>query len=582
VNSLLHGRTFGTRAARWGARLPADLPVLAFDETGIGEAYRCAVDLRRTAEPFFAWVCLPDVRAMSALAIGATFDPHQSFDYHRIHFDRLATGDFLVNGERADAWTPPAIAGARGHLAEVARLADGLFAQSQTELARTTALLGVTRRFAAVAPTRPAAIPIVTRPARGRWLVIWADGLPFAQTFLLRHALAELRIPLVIVAEDRAVFAAPGPSAPASIEAVLAGAAAVVDANVSEPSDALGLAASGIPLAVARTSGAAEYVGGAIVYDAANWRSVYDAAVGALAAGPPLVGNVEPVWEDARRIIAAASVSPPTDGPRVSVVIPTYNRRALLPQALRSISEQRYSNLEVIVVNDGGAPVDDIVATFPGVRLISNERNGGVEHAINTGYRAATGAYVTHVSDDDALYPDHIARLVEACERSGCAIAHGNTLIRFLRETPTGLELLGFSANVFVRSLEKTEAWTNSPVAGHALIIRRDVGERLGWYDETLPVLGDQEMQTRHAAVEDFVHVDLVTSEWRFTGGAANLSSRKAQAVPDAMRQWFEKHPSDRPIVIGFRRQALEEIATRPPGFQFQASIAYPPGLPPF
>jgi len=234
------------------------------------------------------------------------------------------------------------------------------------------------------------------------------------------------------------------------------------------------------------------------------------------------------------------------------------------------------------VVNDGGEAVDDIVESFPGARLISYAANGGVEHAINTGYGAARGAYLTHVSDDDAFYPDHVARLVNACESQGRAIAHGNTLIRFLRESDGGIELEGFSAFIFKSALEKTEAMFNGPVAGHAFIIRRDVGETLGWYDETLEVLGDQEMQTRYASAFDFVHVDRYTNEWRYTGAAENLSSRKEAAVPGAMRAWFERHPSDRPIVVAARAAFLETIGDRRPGHRFNAIIEYPPGRAPF
>jgi hypothetical protein len=130
--------------------------------------------------------------------------------------------------------------------------------------------------------------------------------------------------------------------------------------------------------------------------------------------------------------------------------------------------------------------------------------------------------------------------------------------------------------------LEKTEANWTSPVAGHSFIIRADVGATLGWYDESLAVLGDQEMQTRYAKVFDFVHVDHVTCEWRFTGGEENLSSRKAKAVPSAMRAWYAAHPNDRPLVEAARANSIASVEAREPGFRFPPSIVYPPGTPPF
>ncbi len=57
------------------------------------------------------------------------------------------------------------------------------------------------------------------------------------------------------------------------------------------------------------------------------------------------------------------------DRPLVTIITPTYNRRTELQTMLGCIAAQTYPNIESIVVNDGGEPVDDIVAMFPFARL---------------------------------------------------------------------------------------------------------------------------------------------------------------------------------------------------------------------
>lgn len=90
-------------------------------------------------------------------------------------------------------------------------------------------------------------------------------------------------------------------------------------------------------------------------------------------------------------------------GPRVSIVIPTYNHLHYLPQALETALAQTYDSLEVIAVNDGstdgtGQWLDEY--RHPKLRVIHQENKGPAE-AINTGMRAAYGEYVTWMSADN-------------------------------------------------------------------------------------------------------------------------------------------------------------------------------------
>lgn len=92
--------------------------------------------------------------------------------------------------------------------------------------------------------------------------------------------------------------------------------------------------------------------------------------------------------------------------PRISVVIPTYNRAHLVGQAIDSALAQSYGNVEIVVVDDGST--DDTAARVAAygsrVRYVRTD-HGGVAHGRNVGTQAATGAYLAYLDSDDRLYP---------------------------------------------------------------------------------------------------------------------------------------------------------------------------------
>lgn len=114
---------------------------------------------------------------------------------------------------------------------------------------------------------------------------------------------------------------------------------------------------------------------------------------------------------------------------RVSIVMPTYKRDDVyLGRALRSLLDQTYHNIEIVVVDDN--PVDSearqktqrYMASFanePRILYHRNEVNVGGALARNVGIELATGAYITFLDDDDVYRPEKIRRQVEFMEEEG-------------------------------------------------------------------------------------------------------------------------------------------------------------------
>ncbi|NLD44972.1 MAG: glycosyltransferase [Chloroflexi bacterium] len=102
-----------------------------------------------------------------------------------------------------------------------------------------------------------------------------------------------------------------------------------------------------------------------------------------------------------------------TDEPRVSVIIPTYNRAGYLALALRSIARQSLRPAEVIVVDDGSTDDTQNVVRASGldVRYL-RQNHEGVAAARNRGVRAATGDLIAWLDSDDLWEPSFLATLV--------------------------------------------------------------------------------------------------------------------------------------------------------------------------
>jgi glycosyltransferase involved in cell wall biosynthesis len=181
---------------------------------------------------------------------------------------------------------------------------------------------------------------------------------------------------------------------------------------------------------------------------------------------------------------------------KVSVVIPTHNRRAWLGLTLRSVLRQHHHDLEAIVVDDGSTDgTDEMLADVfdPRVRVIPHESPRGVGASRNHGAAEARGEWIAFVDDDDLWAPDKLARQVEA------ALATDRTWVY------TGsVHIDEHTRVVGGRPPLPPEAVTRLisrynviPGGGSNVIVRNDELERVGPFDLRLKNTEDWEMWIR-------------------------------------------------------------------------------------
>lgn len=115
--------------------------------------------------------------------------------------------------------------------------------------------------------------------------------------------------------------------------------------------------------------------------------------------------------------------SRPNELPLVSIILPTYDRPRLLLDAVESVAEQTYEDIELIVVDDHSPePAEEILdeSAPDGLRwrCLRHESNEGANVARNTGIRASNGSYIAFLDDDDRWDPKKIERQIAAIEDS--------------------------------------------------------------------------------------------------------------------------------------------------------------------
>ena len=189
--------------------------------------------------------------------------------------------------------------------------------------------------------------------------------------------------------------------------------------------------------------------------------------------------------------------------PLVSTIIPTYNRGSLVCDAIDSVRQQTYRNVEIIVVDDGST--DDTQARLrsygDSIRVILQD-NAGPAIARNIGIDAAHGDIVTFLDSDDLWMRTKIERQVRLLERAGdsvpCCLCNATMV------SPDGHEMPTFRYSELAPSLDEG-VWENvSEVLAtrfvlftQAIAIRRKVLEKIGGFDQGLRFLEDYEFPLR-------------------------------------------------------------------------------------
>jgi glycosyltransferase involved in cell wall biosynthesis len=223
--------------------------------------------------------------------------------------------------------------------------------------------------------------------------------------------------------------------------------------------------------------------------------------------------------------------------PRVSVVIPTWDRARSFGRALDSVLAQTERDFEVIVIDDG-SPGDAAERAVreradPRIRYIKFPEHRGVSAARNAGVLAATGTYLAFLDDDDEWLPEKLQRQLETFERADDSVGAVYSA-RFTIDERTGQVTT-------TRSRQAFRPTDGNTVTTSSILIKRERLSAVGLFDEHFEAGEDYDMWIRLSERSRFVYIDVPLLKYYVHANSISNNVRKKR---QSLERLLRKHAS--------------------------------------
>lgn len=258
--------------------------------------------------------------------------------------------------------------------------------------------------------------------------------------------------------------------------------------------------------------------------------------------------------------------------PRISVIIAAHNAEAFLWETLASLQRQRFTDFEIILVDDGSTDGTRKIAERPHCRVIALQR-AGVSAARNAGLAAARASAVLFLDADDLMPPDALAALWDALQAAPDAPAVVGQHLKFWpegEETPDMPHSRG--AAMPERETLKALVRRNFIVNGGTLLIRTALARQAGGFNPRLRLGEDWDFWCRLALYGDFAVLrDRIVLHYRqrIDGAQNRLRGTPLRLNDEAVVSIFS-HPHIRER-LSFRERWLGRRLARQDAFWSEA-----------
>lgn len=223
--------------------------------------------------------------------------------------------------------------------------------------------------------------------------------------------------------------------------------------------------------------------------------------------------------------------------PFFSVVIPVYNRAALLGRALHSVLAQTEQDFEIVVVDDGS--VDNpsrVVEEFADPRIVFvRQENRGGGAARNAGIDKARGRFVAFLDSDDRFFPHHLATMRKLLENASCTAGYARILVdrgegRTFLKPPRAIREGEDMATYLLCD--------RGFIPTSTIVVERKMAQAIRFHDN-LPAAEDTDFTIRLTLAGcRFVMAEKPGVHWNDIGDPNRLSAGRRCAT---MRQWIEE-----------------------------------------
>ncbi|MEQ9620237.1 MAG: glycosyltransferase [Deltaproteobacteria bacterium] len=225
--------------------------------------------------------------------------------------------------------------------------------------------------------------------------------------------------------------------------------------------------------------------------------------------------------------------------PKVSVIIPTYNRAEYLKQAIASALGQTFEDFELLIVDDCSSDNTSRIienCTDTRIRYIRNNENKGISAVRNIGINNSRGEYIAFLDDDDEWFSDKLEKQVSMLEPSSPklgAIYTGVVSVNMANNKVVKLRIPQYRGNILKKMLLQNFIPTPS------IVLKKACFEKVGLFDERVPYGEDHDMWIRVAEKFEFDYVEDLLVKHRVH---ENSISSNISAVIMGLERLIAKH----------------------------------------
>lgn len=217
--------------------------------------------------------------------------------------------------------------------------------------------------------------------------------------------------------------------------------------------------------------------------------------------------------------------------PLVTVYIPTFNRLELLKRAVKSVQDQTYQNLEIIIVDDCSTDatyeyLEQLAKEDNRVRYFLKEKNSGACVSRNIAIENAKGEFITGLDDDDYFKTHRIKDFVER------ANIEKNDVILFSNYIEKNYDV---EKSTILKKKKVTfkDLLINNHV-GNQIFIRVDIMKIIGGFDEELEIWQDLDLWIRLSQKYEFSYVDNYSYVIDVTGDIVRITNTKIDKMKNS------------------------------------------------
>jgi len=199
--------------------------------------------------------------------------------------------------------------------------------------------------------------------------------------------------------------------------------------------------------------------------------------------------------------------------PKVSVIIPTYNREKFLERAINSVLSQSLKDYEIIIIDDASTDnTSNIVKSeYPKLKLITLKQNKGAAVARNEGIKKAKGKYIAFLDSDDIWHKNHLKILVKELEKNPDAILSYCDYVEIKENKKT----IYHKEPINKKDLKYSMLFGTFITSLSLVVISKDKLIKAGLFNESLRISEDAELYLRLLNHGKFIHIkEILTTKY--------------------------------------------------------------------